>query len=288
VKIFNQRRTSGTVIMFRIGIFSRISQVPVSALRYYDELGLLKAAYIDSSSGYRYYRIEQLSRLQRILALKDIGLSLEEIHRLFKDDLSLEALKGMLRLKQVELHQRLQDETERLHRLENWLKVIEQEEAMPAYEVVLKKVDAIPVVFIRDVIADYPAQSALWDELDAFLSEKRLAVEPPGVTVYHQEEPEIEVEVCIQVKEPATAAGAAKRSRIQYHELPGIDQAAATIYSGPLNAIGDGYKALVEWIERQGYRICGPTREVYLRGPQAHSQTDPGVMVELQAPITKA
>ena len=274
--------------MIRIGIFSQISQLPVSTLRYYDEIGLLKAATIDSSSGYRYYQMEQLPRLQRIMALKEIGLSLEEVHRLLEDDISLEELKGMLRLRWAELHQRLQDETERLHRLENWLKQIEQEEAMPDYEVLLKKVEPMPVVSIRDVIPDYPAQSALWDELDAFLERNRLSVEPPGVTLYHQEEPEIEVEVCIQVKEPRAAAGAAGQGRVRYQDLAGTEQAAATIYSGPLNSIGDGYKALVGWIERQGYRICGPVREVYLRGPQAHSQTDSGVMVELQAPVTKA
>jgi len=273
--------------MIRIGIFSRISQVPVSTLRYYDDIGLLEPAHIDTTSGYRYYTMEQLARLQRIMALKEMGLSLEEIHKLLEDDLSLPELHGMLRLKQVELRQRLQAETERLVRLENWLTQIEQEEAMPAYEVVTKKVEPMQVLSIRDVISDYPNQGALWDELDSYLEQNRIYVQPPGVTVYHQEEPEIDVEVCLQVKEPAEAARAPRQSRVQLRELPGIENAASTIHNGPLKSIGDGYKALVSWIERQGYRISGPLREVYLRGPEAHSQTDPGVMVEIQAPVTK-
>lgn len=44
--------------MIRIGIFSRISQVPISTLRYYHTFGLLPAAHIDASTGYRYYTID--------------------------------------------------------------------------------------------------------------------------------------------------------------------------------------------------------------------------------------
>ena len=273
--------------MIRIGIFSRISQVPVSTLRYYDAVGLLKAAQVDDYTGYRYYTIDQLPRMHRILALKEMGLSLEEIQKMLEQDLSTPELRGMLRLKQAELRQNLQEETERLHRLENWLAQIEQEESMPEYEVIMKKVEPMQVLAIRDVIANYPDQGALWDELDAYLDRHRVHVQPTGVTVYYQEEPQIDVEVCVQAKEPGAAARPSPEGRVQYHELPGIETAASTIYTGPLNEISNGYKALIDWIEKQGYRIAGPLREVYLRGPQAHSQTDLSVMVEIQAPVVK-
>ena len=168
--------------MIRIGIFSRISQVPVSTLRYYDAVGLMKAAYIDNYTGYRYYTIDQFSRIHRILALKEMGLSLEEIQKMLEEALPMTELRGMLRLKQAELRQQLQEETERLNRLENWLNQIEQEESMPEYEVIVKKVEPISVFSIRDVIPDYPDQGALWDELDAYLDRHRIHVQPPGGT----------------------------------------------------------------------------------------------------------
>lgn len=59
--------------MFKISDFSRLSLVSAKALRYYDELGLLKPARVDESTGYRYYAASQLPRLNRILALKDPG-----------------------------------------------------------------------------------------------------------------------------------------------------------------------------------------------------------------------
>jgi len=274
--------------MIRIGIFSRISQVPVSTLRYYDSVGLLKAASVDEFTGYRYYTMDQLPRLYRILALKEMGLSLGEIQRMLEEDLPAAEMRGMLRIKQAELRQQLQEGAERLKRLENWLRQIEQEETMPEYEVIVKKVEPMDVLSIRGVIPNYPDQGALWDELDAYLERHKIHVRPHGVTVYHREEPEIDVEVCIPVQDPAAAAGAPLEGRVQFGELAGIETAASTIHSGPLKEIGDGYRALMGWIERQGYRVAGPLREVYLRGPEAHSQTDPQVMVEIQAPVAKA
>ena len=61
--------------MFKIGDFSKLSRVSVKTLRYYDELGLLKPANVDDFTGYRYYVIDQMPRLNRILALKDLGFS---------------------------------------------------------------------------------------------------------------------------------------------------------------------------------------------------------------------
>ena len=65
--------------MFRIGEFAQIAQVSGRQLRFYDQLGLLQPAHIDAQTGYRYYSIRQLPRLNGILALKELGLSLEQI-----------------------------------------------------------------------------------------------------------------------------------------------------------------------------------------------------------------
>src|SRR5260370_7778550 len=62
--------------MIRIGDFSKLSQVTIKALRYYDEMGLLKPISVDQFPGYRYYAVDQLSSLNRILPLNDLGLSL--------------------------------------------------------------------------------------------------------------------------------------------------------------------------------------------------------------------
>jgi DNA-binding transcriptional MerR regulator len=71
--------------MLKIGDFSQLSQISVKALRLYEQLGLLKPGKIDDSTGYRYDSTSQLPQLNRILALKDLGFSLEQIARLLDE-----------------------------------------------------------------------------------------------------------------------------------------------------------------------------------------------------------
>jgi DNA-binding transcriptional MerR regulator len=78
--------------MFKIGDFSRLSQVSVKALRYYDERGLLKPARVDPTSNYRYYTADQLPRLHRLLVLKELGFSLDEIARALDEQLGVAEL----------------------------------------------------------------------------------------------------------------------------------------------------------------------------------------------------
>src|SRR4051794_2573140 len=104
--------------MFRIGDFSRIARVSARLLRYYDEIGLLKPSIVDAASGYRFYSAEQLSRLNRILVLKQLGLTLEQVAKVMEDSISAQQLRGMLLIRRAELEQALEEEAERLRQVE--------------------------------------------------------------------------------------------------------------------------------------------------------------------------
>src|SRR5690242_15155271 len=128
------------IAMLKIGDFARRSQVSLDTLRHYDTLGLLKPAEVDPFTGYRYYAFHQLGRLNRILALKDLGLSLEQVAQMLENDVSAEQLKGMLKLKRSEIEARIDEDHERIARVEARLKQIEMEEHMPNHEVIIKNV----------------------------------------------------------------------------------------------------------------------------------------------------
>lgn len=89
--------------MFKISDFSQLARVSVRTLRLYDELDLLKPAQVDPLTGYRQYDANQLSRLNRILALKDLGFSREQIAQFLQKDMPVERLRGMLLMKRVEV-----------------------------------------------------------------------------------------------------------------------------------------------------------------------------------------
>ncbi len=174
--------------MLKIGDFSKLAQVTVKTLRHYDQLGLLKPAWTDRYSGYRYYTIEQMPRLNRILALKDLGFSLDQVAQLLDEQLSAEQLRGIVLSKRVEVQQRVQEEQRRLVRVETRLKQIEQEGCMPVIDVVLKKIDPQQVVSVRDMVPNAELLPERCDrmrrEVNAWLESSRLHAAGPWIVIF--------------------------------------------------------------------------------------------------------
>src|SRR5918996_5767471 len=270
--------------MIRIGDFSKLSRVSVKTLRFYDEMGLLKPIEVDRFTGYRYYEFDQLATLYRILALKDLGFSLEEIGRLLDGDLTTEQMRGMLKLRKAEIRQRVQEETERLERVELWLRQIEQENFMPKYDVVIKKIDPIKVSSVQGVIPTPPDQRSLWDELLGHLNQQRTRMMGTPMVIYHDKEfkeRDWDIEVCLPVTDEIAPDG-----RVKVYNLPGFEKMACVVHTGPFATIGQAYDAIAKWVDQNGYQIVGPGRELNLRLPETPGdQNDPNTVNEIQFPV---
>lgn len=86
-------------MLYRIGEFSKITNIPVKTLRYYDEIGLLKPEEIDIFTNYRYYGESNKEDLKIILELKSVGFTLEEIKNNwdnFNNEVMLEKKKELM------------------------------------------------------------------------------------------------------------------------------------------------------------------------------------------------
>ncbi|MFN2296652.1 MAG: MerR family transcriptional regulator, partial [Candidatus Promineifilaceae bacterium] len=123
--------------MLKIGEFSKLAQVSPKALRIYDERGLLRPAWIDRWTGYRYYTADQLATMHRILALKDLGFSLDQVGELLAGEMDADALGRMIRERQKEISRHIAAEEARLLRVEARLQQIERADPLPAHDVVL-------------------------------------------------------------------------------------------------------------------------------------------------------
>jgi effector-binding domain-containing protein len=271
--------------MFKIGDFSKLGQVSVKTLRYYDELGLLKPVSVDRFTGYRYYSADQLPRLNRILALKDLGLALEEIGALLSDDLPAAQLRGMWRLKQIEARERVREDQERLARVEARLRQIEEEGKMPTYEVVVKKIPALRVASVRGIIPTYSQQAQLWGELEGHLGQNGVRPSGPCLALYHDaefKEHDVDAEVC----EPISASLRAN-DRVKVYDLPAVETMAVVVHKGAFTALSQAYNAVMQWIQANGYRICGPSREIYVHTSEPVRQDDPSYVTEIQIPVEK-
>jgi len=271
--------------MIRIGDFSRISLVSIKTLRYYDEVGLLHPAKVDDFTGYRYYTYDQLSRLHRILALKDLGFPLEQIGRLLDENISAEQLRGVLKLRKTEIEQRVSEEQERLARVEARLKLIEQEHVMNKIDVVVKKIEPFKIASVRDVIPTYSEQGEIWSELEGYLAAQRVRPVGPCLTMYHDEGYK-EHDVDAEVAEPIVA-DLPETPRVRVRTLPAVEVVSA-VHRGPYTSLGEAIEAVIQWTEANGYRIVGPEREIYLQPGRNGSQADPDTVTEIQFPVEKA
>lgn len=282
--------------MFKIGEFSRLGQVSTRMLRHYDQLGLLVPEQVDNWTGYRYYTIHQLARLHRIIALKELGLSLQQIGDLLGSDgeLSAEQMRGMLILRQRELERELAESRQRLASVEARLAQIEQTGRPGLYEFVVKSVEAQPIASLSACVPHVGEMGYYCETLYARLYRELAAVgvRPGGleITLYHAEEyreTDLEVEIGISMDEAGRPPVAG--DVLTFRELPPHDLVASTIYEGEFSAMTPAILALLNWIGQHGHVPAGPLRELHRSGP-AHlvSATDGMAVVELQLPVVIA
>jgi DNA-binding transcriptional MerR regulator len=280
-----------TGIMFKIGEFSKLVQIPAPTLRYYDQMGLLKPVEVDQFTGYRYYSASQLPRLHRILALKALGFSLEQISEVLNEGLTVEQMRGMLRLRHAQIHQALDDMKGQLGEVEARLQQIEREDEISTYDIILKQVEPLLVASVRAILPDHSAVGALFPEVyEAIGPHVREALGPnPGesgqtlVLWYDTEFKEQEVDgaaaFILRCRVP-------EQGRMRVHELPACTM-ASTIHHGSYNTIGQAHEAILRWVEANRFQIVGPDREIYLYNAVPIRLDDSSYVTELQYPVEK-
>ncbi|MBV9230314.1 MAG: MerR family transcriptional regulator [Chloroflexi bacterium] len=253
-------------IMLKIGEFARVGQVTIATLRHYDQYGLLKPSALDPDSGYRYYSLDQLPRLNRIVALRDLGFPLEQIAQLLEEDLSLEYLQGMFRLKQAQIQQVIDTEQARLMRIAARLRQIQQEGNMPTYEVRLKQVEPLLVASIREIVSIEDGPGRLQRRISAYLEQQGIQRLLPDVLLWYSryelhDDGVYAADMEIAIPLPSSLAG---NEQVRVRTLPG-GLMASTIHTGYALSVGQAHAALHGWIANNGYRLIGPVRQIYLQ-----------------------
>ncbi len=267
----------------KIGEFARVGQVSIATLRHYDQCGLLKPNALDPDTGYRYYSLDQLARLNRILALKDLGFPLEQITRLLEKDLSLDQLRAMFTLKQAQAQHMIETEQARLARISTRLRQIEQEGIMPAYEVLLKQVDPLLVASIRSIIPMGDDLGQHYTTIVAYLDRQHVQHSHPAMLLLHSRYEWYDDRMAIDVETAVPLSTALPgNEQIRTRTLPG-GLLASTVHIGDDLSIGQAYAALYRWVKENGYQVIDPPRQLRL---QRTEHMDPGQYVtEVQLPV---
>jgi DNA-binding transcriptional MerR regulator len=267
--------------------------VTIETLRHYDALGLLKPTKVDPFTGYRYYSARQLMPLNRILALKETGFSLEEIARILQEKPTKEELRGMLKAQLARAEQEAQAAQIRQERILTRLHFLNLENDMPAFEVTLKPVERLTVAAIREVvptIEQMPQRcSEMFDTIERWIRTNSLP-SGPSMSIYYNEgfaRENIDTECSFIIPDSKAANAVTAEAPIEVKQLDAVPLVASTIATDGFYKKAGGllpaYNALAEWIEENGYQIAGPPRELFYGSAERGDLT-----AEVQYPIEKA
>jgi len=255
------------VVVNGIGTVARLAQVSVRTLRHYDEIGLLHPARVDPQTGYRSYAPEQLHRLHRILVLRDLGVPLAEIAELLEDEVTVEQMRGILRLRQAESRARLAAQTDQLARVEARLSQLEEEDSMTAYEVIVKRLDPVRVVALSEDLADHnqigEATSRLYPRLHGVL--RRHGVSTSGVSyAFYEDTGDDERPLRLTAALPVPADVVIEEDGVATIDVPGVERAATTVVRGAPTVFHDAFAAIHDRVDQTGEQATEFDREVYL------------------------
>jgi DNA-binding transcriptional MerR regulator len=272
--------------MFRIGDFSRLARVSCRLLRYYDEIGLLKPSATDSESGYRYYAAGQLGALNRILVLRDLGFSLDEIARMVADSVSADELRGMLLMRRREVARSIESEKERLRHIESRMAQIETEGRIGADDVMLRDEPAHRIIALRETIGSFAEARQLVAELMTSVPGRARTALGALIGIAHS--PEFEADR-IDLEIGFVLSGELQREivlpdgrRLQQRELP-AERVAACVRVGLPEQAHLITGKIAKFIAANDYRLAGPSREVFLQWPDIRRLDES--IVEMQYPI---
>jgi DNA-binding transcriptional MerR regulator len=276
--------------MFKIGDFSKIARVSGRLLRYYDSIGLLSPQRIDPATGYRYYTADQLGRLNRILALKELGLSLDQVAKLLDGKISSDEIRGMFLLKKAELERSLNEEALRLRNVESRLAQIDEKGAVEDYDVVVKSAQAQPYLAFRHTYEDFAGAIRALKEVTQY-GARRIpeSAREALVVVAHSDfdDESLDLEIGFSLHEdrvkPITLPSGAE---LRAGELPQAAALATIVRSGPNYQSHLAFGALGLWMDANRFEIDGPSREIFLKMPFEPPNPDDTV-VEVQFPVRR-
>ena len=273
--------------MYTSGEFARMAQVSQRQLRHWDDMGLLRPQKVDAQTGWRYYSANQLTTLNRIVALKELGLSLDQIQRFIKDNVSVDEMQGMLLLRKAEIEQQVLAELSRIRTIESRLKQI-RERGQHIRDVVVKQVPSQMYIGIRTITTDWEATIRVWKDVTPLLPEPPNNVYGDFLGVLHADGVatdyfDLEVGRILHTQTHAplmTVDGKAFTIR----ELPAT-KLATYIHKGPAYEAHIGFGTIGEWVEMNDYAFAGPMRGIVVE-PYTFEDSE-NLMIEMQFPIQK-
>jgi DNA-binding transcriptional MerR regulator len=266
--------------LLTIGEFSRASYLTIKTLRHYHDVGLLEPAEVDGSSGYRYYRADQIATAQTVRRLRELEMPVEQVKGVLHAADAGER-NALIAAHLERMERQLERTTAAVASLHALLREPEGAIAVEFRAVPPTLALSISAVVRLDALVSW--WTAAFDELTATLAASGLRPAGNSGALYAQEvfeQAHGEVVVFVPVAERVTAAGRTRRLTVPAAEL------AVTIHHGAHDDFDRSYGALGRYLAEHNLKVEEPVREYYLIGPR-HTEDADQWQTEIAWPIAE-
>ncbi|MNI27791.1 Multidrug-efflux transporter 1 regulator [compost metagenome] len=259
--------------MFRIGDFSRLSNVSVRMLRHYDKLKLLVPDHIDVQSGYRYYSATQLKKINKIQKLKEMGFTLAMILEMLDSEANIEKIKSHFSIREAEVRDELKNLQKQRRLVESSLQLLREDVVNMDYHVTAKEIPKRKVISTRKVIPSYAQEGILWGILGGEFAAQHVKIaEPAYVTaIFHDleyQESNVDIEV-----QTAVVGNYKDTPQVIFKETAEV-QVASVMFNGSYDQMQAVTEAAAQWLEDNGYELDGPMFNIYYVTPALDPNPD--------------
>lgn len=273
------RRDVGRV--FTIGEFSRLTRTTVKTLRHYDEEGLLKPAAVDEWTGYRYYTTAQLYPLQRVLAFRQAGLSVEEVRQILGGADAMDVLRG----RREALMRELKEAEGQVRRLDILMRSLKGGDIM--YQPIIRTLPGCIVFYEEGLLGSYAELNEFIPASEEALraSNPRIEYALPGYCFVSYLDGEYREEnIRIRYSKAVTQPGV-ETERIRFARLEPVE-AVCVYHRGPYDTLGQAYAYTINWAQQNGYELLELPRECYIDGIW-NKENPADWLTEIEIPVKK-
>jgi len=254
--------------LLSIGAFASMTRLSIKALRLYDQLDLLQPRHVDPQSGYRFYGIDQLSSARMIRNMREMDMPLVTIRQaLAALTSSPEQAEALVR----EYAEMREQQVRRIRaQVQQLIQQIQQENNPMSLEVNVKQVAPQQVLSVTQHIKVNKLDETIRASVDtmyAMLKEQKVEASAPPFGIFHgaiNEQEDGPIEICLPVNGTVNGKG-----EIAVKQLQGGDAACVMTVGAQTDfpAILGAYDAAADWINKNGYAMAEPPREVWHSGP---------------------
>ena len=264
--------------MYRIGEFSTLSKTTIKTLRYYEKEELLIPSFVDEETGYRFYETNQLLQISKIVSLRQIGMSIDDIRKILKGT----NINELLNKRKEELTTELNIYNDQLSRINYLL-----EGKNMKYEVVTKVLPDYTIYYKEGIVEKF--ENLVEFILTSGEECKKLnpnikCIEPDYCFVSYLDGEYKETNIKIRYSQAVNEKGI-ENNNIKFEQLKPVE-AACVYHKGTYNKLNEAYGFLIKWIEENGYEITEAIRERYIDG-MWNKENEEDWLTEIQIPIKK-